>query len=493
MQKSLQANIQFLTEKFEKSKELIIKEICTEKGKSAVIYLLGLTDSIALSRLVVEPILESKEKLDPDTTPKKVLSLSEAEKETDDEKIITAILKGKGVLLIDGYSDALILGIDKFKERTIAEPPTSTVLKGPRAGFVESLKTNLSILRKILATPKLKTISSDVGKYTRTTVTIAYIDGIADNKVVEQVKKNIEAIEIDGVLDSFYITQYLEEHKKSMFKQIGNSEKPDIVAAKMLEGRVAIIVDGSPMVLTVPFIYLEDIQSSDDYYSNNFRASFVRWIRLISIFISVLSPAIYIAIILHHYKAIPLKFLITIINTTKGLPLTPFAEMLFVLLLFEILYEASLRMPKYLGLALSIVGALILGDTAVKAGLISPPAVMIVAISGLSIYLIPDQAPQLYLLRLLFTFAGGALGFFGITALMIFLLLHLNDFDSYGGAYFAPVAPLIVEDLKDSIIRTNIANMKTRPKSINKNPKNKIRQGEHNDKNTNNQSSKSDS
>ena len=188
-----------------------------------------------------------------------------------------------------------------------------------------------------------------------------------------------------------------------MFKQIGNSEKPDIVCAKLLEGRVAILVDGSPMVLTVPFLYIEDIQSSDDYYSDNTRASFVRWVRMISIVISILTPALYIAIILHHYKAIPLKFLITIINTTKGLPLTPFAEILFVLLLFEILYEASLRMPKYLGMALSIVGALILGDTAVKAGLISPPAVMIVAISGLSIYCIPDQAPQLYkpfLLRL---------------------------------------------------------------------------------------------
>jgi spore germination protein KA len=262
-----------------------------------------------------------------------------------------------------------------------------------------------------------------------------------------------------------------------MFKQIGNSEKPDIVAAKLLEGRVAIIVDGSPMVLTVPFIYIEDIQNSDDYYSNNKRASFVRWIRLISIFISILTPALYIAIILHHYKAIPLKFLITIINTTKGLPLTPFAEILFVLLLFEILYEASLRMPKYLGMALSIVGALILGDTAVKAGLISPPAVMIVAISGLSIYCIPDQAPQLYLLRLLYTFAGGVLGLFGIIALSIFFLMYLNDFDSYGGAYFAPIAPLVFDDLKDSLVRTNIKGFKTRPKSINRRQQNIRRQG----------------
>ncbi|MGN0961236.1 MAG: spore germination protein [Christensenellales bacterium] len=476
MQKSLKENILIIQKEFGNSNELIVKEITTEKNTCAVLYILGITDTIALSKLVIKPILDSKTKLTPKTTPSKI-PISEAQSEEGKEKIITSLLKGKGILLFEGYKEAIILGIDKFKERNPEEPPTSTVLKGPREGFVESIKTNLSILRKIIATPKLRTISTDVGKYTNTTITIAYIDGIADKKVVDNVKKKISSIDIDGVIDSHYITQYLEERKQSMFKQIGNSEKPDIIASKLLEGRVAIFVDGSPMVLTVPFIYLEDIQSSDDYYSNNKRASFVRWIRIFSIFISILTPGLYIGIVLHHYKAIPLKFLITIINTTKGLPLTPFAEILFVLLLFEILYEASLRMPKYLGMALSIVGALILGDTAVKAGLISPPSVMIVAISGLSIYCVPDQGPQLYLLRILFTFAGGALGIFGISTLMIFLLIYLCDFDSYGAAYFAPIAPLVIDDLKDSIVRTNITNMKTRPKSFNRGSKNKVRQG----------------
>lgn len=475
MEKELKKNIEEIKTRFGDSSELIIKEVIAQKQKCAILYILGLTDTTALSKFVITPLLETKLKPTIENTSKEILSLCEIEAESSKDKVISALLKGKGIMFIDGYSEALILGIDKFKERAVNEPPTSTVLKGPRAGFVESLKTNLSILRKILTTPDLRTISYDIGNTIQTSVTIVYINGLADNKIVEAIKKKISSVQIDGVLDSYYITQVLEERKNSMFKQIGNSEKPDVIAAKLLEGRIGVIVDGSPMVLTVPFIYLEDIQSSDDYYSNNSRASFVRWIRLIAIFISTLTPALYIAIILHHYKAIPLKFLITIINTTKGLPLTPFVEILFVLLLFEILYEASLRMPKYLGLALSIVGALILGDTAVKAGLISPPAVMIVAISGLSIYCVPDQAPQLYLLRLLFTFAGGALGFFGITALMIFLLMYLSDFDSYGGAYFAPIAPLVKNDLKDSLIRSNITKMNTLPRSINKKNKNKSR------------------
>lgn len=476
MKKTLKDNISKIQEEFGNSNELIIKEISNGDSKYAVAFLLGISDTTTLSKFVIDPLISSQTPITINNATT-LLPISEVELESDEEKIIMALLKGKGVLLFDGEKKCLILGIDKFTERSPEEPPTSTVLKGPREGFVESLKTNVSLLRKILATPKLRTISTSVGKYTNTQITIMYIDGLIDKKVVDNVKNKISAINIDGVIDSHYITQYLEERKNSMFKQVGNSEKPDIVASKLLEGRIAIIVDGSPMVLTLPFIYLEDIQSSDDYYSINKRASFIRWIRILSIFISILTPGLYIGVVLHHYKAIPLKFLITLINTTKGLPLTPFAEILFVLLLFEILYEASLRMPKYLGMALSIVGALILGDTAVKAGLISPPSVMIVAISGLSIYCVPDQAPQLYLLRILFTFAGGVLGLFGITALGIFLLMYLCDFDSYGGAYFAPIAPLVPDDLNDSLIRTEITNMKTRPKSFNKNVKNKRRQG----------------
>lgn len=476
MKKDLIKNIEYLKSRLGNTDELIVKEISANGTKCAVLYLLGLNDTESLSKFVIIPLSEYTEKITKlDDILKNCIALSEAEIEKDNEKLVSAILKGKGILLVDGFDKAIVLAIDSYQERAIAEPPTSTVLKGPRAGFNENLKTNLSIIRKILATPKLKSEHLFVGKYTQTQVTILYIDDIADKEIVDMVVKKISEIDIDGVLDSFYISAYLEDRKNSMFRQIGNSEKPDVIASKMLEGRVAIVVDGSPMVLTVPYIFMEDLQSGDDYYSNHSRATFVRWIRMLSIFVTLLAPSLYIAVVLHHNKAIPLKFLITIVNSTKGLPLTPFAEILFVLLLFEILYEASVRMPKYLGLALSIVGALILGDTAVKAGLISPPAVMIVAVSGLTIYCVPEQAPQLYLLRMLFTLAGGFLGFYGITALMIFLVLYLCDFDSYKSAYLAPLAPFVENDLKDTLYKTDLTNMKTRPKSIANNKKNNRR------------------
>lgn len=489
MQKNLEKNIKYIQKKLGNSDELICKKIKCKTNTFAILFLVGLNDTSALSKFVISPLTTIEKEIKDMKNLESLLPISETEIEKDNEKLISHLLKGKGILLVDGLAEAMILGIDEFKERAIDEPPTSSVLKGPRSGFVENLKTNLSEIRKILATPNFRTINLKVGKHTNTQITIAYLEDIADNNIVDIVKKRIEKIDLDGIIDSNYVAGYLEERPNSMFKQIGNTEKPDIVCAKLLEGRIAIIVDGSPIVLTVPFIYVEDLQSGDDYYSNHVRASFVRWIRIFGIFVSILLPGIYIAIVMHHYKAIPLKFLITIVNTTKGLPLTPFAEILFVLILFEILYEASLRMPKYLGLALSIVGALILGDTAVKAGLISPPSVMIVAISGLTIYCIPDEAAQLYTLRFLFTLAGAFLGFFGITALMLFVITYLCDFDSYGSAYFAPLAPFVDTDAKDALYKADITNMKFRPRSIKNNKKNLVRQGGKDGKNNINKSS----
>jgi spore germination protein KA len=476
MQKKLANNLKLLKDTFGNTDELITKEIKVANTDCAIVYFIGISDSVSISKFVITPLLSVKNIVDMEQLSQSI-TLGETELESDNDEILSAILKGKAVLFVDGYSEVIVLSTDKYKERALDEPPTSSVLKGPRAGFVENLKTNLAVIRKILASTDLRTINLKVGKHTQTLITLLYLDGVADNAVVDKIKTRIEQIDIDGILDSNYIAAFLEENKNSMFKQVGSSEKPDLVASKVLEGRVAIIVDGSPLVLTLPFIYVEELQSGEDYYSCSARASFIRALRFISIFISLLTPALYIAVVLHHYKAIPLKFLITIVNTTKGLPLSPFAEILFVLILFEILYEASLRMPKYLGLALSIVGALILGDTAVKAGLISPPSVMIVAISGLTIYCVPEQAPQLYILRMLFTLAGAMLGFFGITVMLIFIITYLCDFDSYGSAYFGPLAPHIQEDTGDFIYKQDLTQNKTRPKSIANNKRNRTRQG----------------
>ena len=471
----IEVNIENIKVKFKNSQELIIKNFNIENEQASLIYISGLNDSTLINNSIMRVFEEThipKPASMNDLIQNHIL-ISESKTSSNLEECVFEILKGKAILFINNLNECAIFGVDKQKERAIQEPPTSAVLKGPRSGFTENIKTNIACIRKIIASTDLVFEHFNVGQYTQTQVSIFYISSITSKKVINEVRKRIKKINIDGILDSYYISQFLEFYPNSMFKQVGSCEKADIVCAKILEGRVGILVDGSPIALTVPFIILEDLQTSNDYYSQHARSTALRLIRLFSFLITVLLPGMYIAIELHHYKIIPLKFIVTIMNTTQQLPLSPFVEIIFVLLLFEVLYEASLRMPKYLGLALSIVGALILGDTATKAGLVSPPSVMIVALSGITLYTLPDLAPQLSMIRFGYTIAGGMMGFYGILSLTLYLLFHLNDFDSYNTAYLAPFSPQHKSDLKDAVFKEDITTMFSRPSSLNN--KNKTR------------------
>ncbi len=484
MQKQMQKNVEELQQIFNNSEDLITKAFSISNKKCSLMYMDGLVDSNEISASVLIPAkrtesLPQKQVLQYIT--ENVLLVPDVAEETEISKVVESISQGKTVVLIDGQDTVLLLGLEKLKERTVSEPPTSAVMKGPRGGFVENIKTNVAFLRKIIASPDLITEYMTVGQYSKTQVCVMYINGIAKKSVVEKIINKIKDIKIDGVLDSSYILQFLEEYPNSFLKQVASAEKPDIIAGKILEGRVAIFVDGSPLVLTLPFIVMEDFQHSDDYYNKPAIATLLRILRVFGLVVTVLLPGLYISIQLYHYKAIPLKFLITITNATQGLPLTPFAEILFVLILFELLYEASLKMPKYLGLALSIVGALVLGDTAVKSGIISSPAVMIVAISGITLYTLPEQSSQLIILRLLCTIAGGLLGFYGVVLVTVFLVVYMNDFDSYEIAYLAPIAPLVKNDHQDTLFKKHLTDMKKRPKSIPHNNKKRIKDGKKTD------------
>lgn len=396
----------------------------------------------------------------------RVVATAEAEICTDMDKVVQAVLDGDCVLLLDGEAKALIAGVKKWDTRGIVEPPTSAVLKGPREGFNEDLKTNTILLRRKLRSDQLVFENYQVGRYSNTKVMVAYIDDIVDKKVLKEVTDKIKAIDIDGVIDSSYLAKYLDIRAYSIFQQIGTSEKPDIVAAKLLEGRIAIFVDGSPIVLTVPFLLLEAFQSPEDYFERRFRASFVRIIRFIGVLMAVLVPAFYVSAQVFNLGMIPLRFTITILNSIKGIPLSPASEMFFVVLIFEILNEASIRMPKYVGMALSIVGALVLGETAVSAGIVSTPTLMIMALSAISLYTVPELQGTLSLLRIIFLFIAGMIGIFGVILGAIFLMNYLFELETYGTPYTAPFAPLIRDDLKDGVFKSELIDMQTRPYSI---------------------------
>lgn len=388
---------------------------------------------------------------------------------------VEEILKGKVAVIIEDEKNFVLVDAAYFIARSISEPPTSTVLQGPREGFNEQIKNNISLIRRRLATADLVIKNLKVGRKTKTLVSIMYLENVTDINMVKKIYKKISQIDIDGVLDSHYIAEYLQMYPNSIFKQVGTTEKPDIAVAKMLEGRVVILVDGSPLVLTLPFLIFENFQSGEDYYTNHHHATFIRWIRVIGIALAVLLPGTFVALQLYHYGIVPLKFLVTIANTTQGLPFTPLIEMLFIVLLFELLNEASLRMPKYLGMAMSIVGALILGDTAVNAGLISPPAVMIVALSSMTSFTVADLSNQISLLRLGFIIIGAVFGLFGVLLGLVWLVSYMATLDSYGTAFLAPFAPKFRQDSKDFMNVVSRIEMQDMPRSIQS--KNKIRAG----------------
>ena len=395
-----------------------------------------------------------------------VLTAGNIDTSSDINMAVDEMLKGKAVISMSGENNFLIVDATKYNTRAIEEPPTSAVLKGPREGFNENIKNNVSMVRRRVATPNLMMHDINVGKQTSTAVTVMWLKNVADNSIVQAIIAKIKSINIDGVVDSNYIAEFLQNRKNSIFNQIGTSEKPDIITAKLLEGRVAVFVDGSPIVLTLPFVLFETFQNSSDYYTKHHHSTLSRWVRLIGILFAVILPGFYVAVQLYHYDIVPLKFLVTIMNTTSGLPFTPLFETLFIILLFEILNEASVRMPKHLGMAMSIVGALILGDTAVKAGLISPPAMMIVALSGITLFVVSDLSEQLSLLRLGFTLMGGLLGLYGVILGGIFLVAYLNTIDSYGAPYLSPLSPHIRSDMKDFLNMAPLTDMKKRPKSF---------------------------
>lgn len=379
-----------------------------------------------------------------------------------------------GMVAVVVGENAMTIPLYDVDKRGITEPPTSRVIKGPREGFVEDIYTNIGLVRKRLKTPNLQLTEIIVGKQTCTNVTVIHLKGIARKDILDRIVDQIKSIDIDGIIDSHYIESFLEDGRIKFFKRVGSTEKPDIFTAKLLEGRVGILVDGSPIALTLPFVLFEDLQSSQDYYTIPAMATFARIMRIFGLVFAVIGPGVYVALQSYNYRILPINFLISILSSIEGLSVPPLVEILIVLFLFEIITEASLQMPNSLAMALSIIGALALGNTAVDAGIISPPSIVVVAISSVAIYIIPDEISENRLLRILFTMLGGIVGLYGIVTCFIILVGYMTSIKSFGVPYFVPYAPDIKNDKKDAFIKSDVQDMFTRPKLLSS--ENKVRQ-----------------
>ena len=420
-------------------------------GKNVDVFFLDtMCSSDKVTQFVVRPLIEMKEPLSAESLVEKIIFGADCKTESDFDKVCDEFLDGKTIVFVEKENYAVIVDTKTIEYRAVAEPPTSRSTKGPREGFNENIKTNLTLLRKRL-------------KKTNTMVAVCYIKGTASDKIVKSITEKIKTIKTDGVLDSSFVAVYLDADKTTLFKLVGSFEKPDVVASKLLEGKVAVIVDGSPIVLTLPYTFLEDVQSPDDYYYYTpYTASLGRVLRLISMIIAVLLPAVYVALQLFHYQILPSKFLITVLSSVQGIPFTPLVEMIVVIILFDLLREANARMPQIAGLSLSIVGAIILGDAAVKAGLLGAPAVMIGAMSGIGLYSMPDNTMLFSFLRLCFVLIGGLVGILGILLGVMFVVSYVVSIDDFGTPYLSPLSPSVKKDKKDAILRKSLIDLNER-------------------------------
>ncbi len=473
LSEDLGKNLAILRGIIAESSDLIVRTfVIGDRVKAAIIYIDGLSDKALVSETILKPLMyhtdldSLPEKIDAEYVKSELLYVSSIETDKFVGTVVDKILSGDTAFLLDGAAEVLIISLRGWKTRGIEEPQTEASVRGPREGFTETLRINTSLLRRKIKNPNLKFETVTIGERTKTDVCIAYISGLTKPELIEEVKRRLNKIKIDGVLESGYIEQYIEDAPYSVFPTVGNSEKPDKVAAKMLEGRAAIFVDGSPFVLTVPNLFIESFQSAEDYYSRPYFASVIRILRFTAFFISLLAPALYVALSTFHQELIPTPLLLSMAAAHEGVPFPSVVEAIVMLLFFEILREAGVRLPRPIGQAVSIVGALVIGEAAVSAGLIGAPMVIVVAITAVSSFTIPAQMDSSTIYRFVLLLLAGFLGGFGIAIGLFIMFIHLANIKSFGIPYLSPVVPYDKAYLKDTFLRAPLWAMHKRPKGM---------------------------
>jgi len=436
-----------------------------ERTKAVLIYIDGLTHIEEVDQHVLAPLQQDfpQEHTLPNIRKKIAVSSIKDVQSVDD--VISEISGGNPVLFMEGENRGLSLGLSKFEKRSIEEPTAESVLRGPREGFIEALRSNTALLRRKVRSPNLKIKSLNLGMYSGTAVAIAYIEGIAAPELVEEVMSRLRRIENDGLLASAYIEELIEDNPASPFPQVLSTERPDVASAYLLEGHVVIIADGTPSVLIAPVTFFSLLQSPEDYYERYVVGSAIRWLRYLFFAISLLGPSLYVAVLTFHQEMIPTTLLLTVAQSREQVPFPALVEAVLMESMFEALREAGARLPKQIGSAVSIVGALVIGQAAIAAGIVSAPMVMVVAITGIASFMAPrfTVGIAIRLLRFPMMFLAGFLGFLGLILGIIVILNHLLTLRSFGVPYLSPLAPMKSRELKDVLLRVPRWMANTRP------------------------------
>lgn len=475
---SLSVNLEFLKQKTGNSSDIVIRPLKMSSNpeiKTAVVYVKGMVDSQTINDFLIESIMHTPP-LPQNFDRKNVLEMMKEEVLAHGEikpvnkwdDLFPALLSGNTIIFVDGATEALIISTQGGEKRSIQESTTNVTVRGSKESFTESLETNTALIRRIINSPDLWTESMKIGKVTKTDVSIMYIQGIAKKEIVEEVRRRLKSIDIDGILESGYIEQLIEDETLTTFPTVYHTDRPDTVAGNLLEGRIAILVKGTPFVLVVPALFIQFFQSAEDYYQRFDISTAIRSLRIIVFLISLIGPAVYIAGTTFHQEMIPTGLLIIIAAQRESVPFPAFVEALIMEITFEILREAGLRLPKAIGATVSIVGGLVIGQAAVQAGVVSPAMLIVVAITAIANFATPSYAVAISarLVRFFFMVSAATFGFYGMFLAFLMLVVHLCSLRSFGVPYMSPLAPFISEEVGDTIFRKPIWAFKKRPQMV---------------------------
>nr|WP_313770596.1 spore germination protein [Bacillus sp. S/N-304-OC-R1] len=480
----LEANKKNLEDIFQNCSDFVTRVISVNNEKKLLLaYIDGLIDTKSLEEDVLKPLLfnglpKGLGQIDSigQVFEQELISITQIKSVSNMSELVDGILKANVGIMTEGELNAIIADLKGFEKRGIEEPQTEVVIRGPRDGFTETIRTNTTLIRRRIRSPKLKFEAYSLGEYSKTDVAIAYIAGIAQDSIIEEVRQRMTRIQIDGILESEFIEEFIEDFPFSPFPQIYNTERPDVVSANLLEGKVAIFVDNTPFVLIVPMTFWGSLQAAEDYYERFIYTTFIRIIRFTLLNISQFLPSIYVALTTYHPGLIPTSLLISVAAAREGIPFPAIIEALIMELVFEGLREAGIRLPKPVGSAVSIVGALVIGQAAVQAGIVSAPMVIVVATTGIASFAIPryNFGTAFRMLRFGLLLLAGMFGLYGVVWGFIAITIHLVNLRSFGVPYFSPFAPQIISDLKDVIIRVPKWAYNYRPKETSGSNKKRI-------------------
>jgi len=457
---SLQDNISYVEQALFHTADLAQRPVSYLAKDGCLLYLESVCDSHKIHDEILKPMMQANEG-DLDL----VLTATVVEKHVNLESVIDRMIRGYAVLFIEGRQQCHAVKVDTINNRSVDEPANEKTVQGAHHGFIESMLVNLQLVRKQINTRNLVVRQYTLGKMTKTEASVVYLNDLANPELIEEIDRKILAINADNVMSGYQALEYMENQSYSPFPQILMTERPDRVAANLLEGRVALLTEGNPAALIMPVTFFAFYQSPDDYNSRSLAGSFIRLLRLFSFFIAIILPSYYIAVVSYHYEVIPMDLFYQIKGSVEIIPYPPILEAFFMELTIELLREAGMRLPSPIGQSIGIVGGLVIGDAVVRVGLVSYPMIIVVALTAIASFVVPshEMSDSVRLLRFPVMIGAAVLGFVGIFFALTIILVHLCKLESFGTPYLAPAAPMRLKDWKDTFIRLPFWKLNERP------------------------------